>query len=1123
MRTRSWQQPIAAWWGAGMAVMVVGLLFLPSGASAENDTPRRPDLVVASVSEPPQRARPGDRFTVRDVTVNRGRRRAAASRTGFALHGRDWLAVRALRALRKDAVSSGEVELVLPAAIADGNYRLVACADVDGDVRERDERNNCSSSAGALVIDTTPPPAPRIDSHPDAATAATNATFTFSSPEEVGFTCRLDDAAPAPCESPYRVAGLGEGSHRLKVTARDAAGNESDPAAFAWTVDLTAPPAPSIDESPAPVTIGGDARFAFSTTEEGVRFVCALDAEPLTACTSPIEYSGLADGEHGFQVRARDAAGNESTPAELTWIVVPDQMTLGDGAWSWFADPRAVHHQGRHRRTYVGWVARDGDVKVSAYDHDTLVKTTALIAPNVEVDDHANPALQILPDGRVRAYYSAHGGSRMWYRTSLAPEDVSAWGPAVAMPENSRGSRGFTYPNPIHLAAEGRTFLFWRGGDYKPTFATQADGSETWTPVQPLISSATGARPYVKYDTDGQGTIHVAFTNAHPAESSDVNIYYAAYRDGALRRADGTPIGTLGTAITPGDADLVYDGPHDAWIHDVAHDEQGRPVLVYAAFPGTDEHRYFYSRWTGERWETRPITDAGGSIAEDVREPYYSGGITLDHEDPGTVYLSRAVGRFHEVETWSTPDGGETWTSEAVTAGSDTKNVRPVSPRGMLPFTSDMSVLWMRGRYPYYLTYQTSITTILRTGGNAPPVADATTSQRTGLAPQEIAFDGRLSHDPDGSIAEYRWDFGDGQQATGAQVRHTYESGGRYFPALTVTDAAGARDTYATEVVIDPPRPPAVATGPALDLAGDAATLHGAVTPQNQSTTYHFEYGVDALAASTPEQTLSAEGTAAVDVEATLTGLTPGAVYRYRLVATNATGTTTGPERIFTADAPSGHGDYRNVVLGTPGLVSYWRLGEASGRIAADERATKPGTYAATGVTLGQAGALAGDLNTSASFDGRAGEMTAATAQLPTSGTLEGWFHWQAGVALMRDHSAVAGTGWILAYDSGGRIACRAGGTPLVSSKPVADIRDGWHHFALTRSGDEVRLYLDGARLDIPATAPGSAVPVAPWHVMRNGSSASQYTRGRADEIAVYDAALTAADVRQRVALGPAA
>ena len=1030
-------------WSGGTALLVAGLATLvPVAAAAPGETPSRPDL-VASLQEPPQHARPGDRFTVSDVTVNRGRRRAAASETTLELGRREWVGTRAVPALRKDAASRGSVELAIPPSLPDGEYELVACADAGGDVRESDERNNCSG--GALTIDSEPPPAP------------------------------------------------------------------------------------SINKSPSAVTLGGDALFVFSSTEKGIRFVCALDGEPLAPCASPVEYAGLADGEHAFQVRARDAAGNESEPAAVTWLVVPDQSTFGDGAWSWFADPRAVHHQGAHRRTYVGWVARDGDVKVSAYDHDTLTRTTARIAPRLEVDDHANPAIQILPDGRVRAYYSAHGGARMWYRTSLEPEDVSAWGPAVAMPANSSGTRGFTYPNPVHLTAEGRTFLFWRGGNYKPTFAVQADGSETWTGVQTLISDpqAPNARPYAKYDTDGT-TIHVAFTNAHPNESNDVNIYYAAYRDGALRRADGTPIGSLERTIAPREADLIYDEPHNAWIHDVAHDDQGRPVLVYAAFvpnpaPNPDAahrfvHRYFYSRWTGERWATWPITAAGGSIAEDPREPYYSGGITLDHEDPRTVYLSREVAATFEVETWSTPDGGETWVSAAVTAGSDTENVRPVSPRGMLPFSGDMSVLWMRGEYPYYLTYQTSIATILRTGANVPPVADATTSSRTGLALHDMGFDGRPSHDSDGAVAGYDWDFGDGAQATGPQVSHAYQNAGRYFASLTVTDNSGARDTYVMEVVIDP----AVATGPALDVTADAATLHGAVTP-HQATAYHFEYGAENLDARTADQALTGSGTAAVDVAAALTGLTPGVVYRYRLVATNANGTTAGSVRAFVAGVPAGPGQYREVVLGTPGLASYWRLGEVSGLVAADERAANAGSYTDTGVTLGHAGALRADPDTSAAFDGATGEMSARTPDLSTAGTLEGWFRWQAGVAVMRDHTSAAGTGWILAYESGAQIACRAGGTALVSSKPVSEVRTGWHHFALTRNGEDVRLYVDGVRLQLPANSPGTGVSAAPWHVMRNGSTATQYTRGGADDVAVYDRALTAADIRQRVALGPGA
>jgi hypothetical protein len=66
-----------------------------------------------------------------------------------------------------------------------------------------------------------------------------------------------------------------------------------------------------------------------------------------------------------------------------------------------------------------------------------------------------------------------------------------------------------------------------------------------------------------------------------------------------------------------------------------------------------------------------------------------------------------------------------------------------------------------------------------------------------------------------------------------------------------------------------------------------------------------------------------------------------------------------------------------------------------------------------------------------------------------------------------------------------------------------------------------VRLYLDGKRLALPDADPGPAWSAGPWHVMRNGNSPTEYTRGLADEVAVYDGALTAADIKQRAALGP--
>ena len=48
------------------------------------------------------------------------------------------------------------------------------------------------------------------------------------------------------------------------------------------------------------------------------------------------------------------------------------------------------------------------------------------------------------------------------------------------------------------------------------------------------------------------------------------------------------------------------------------------------------------------------------------------------------------------------------------------------------------------------------------------------------------------SVDPDGTIAAYLWDFGDGTTSTLARPSHTYPAPGRYFARLTVTDSAGA-------------------------------------------------------------------------------------------------------------------------------------------------------------------------------------------------------------------------------------------------------------------------------------------------------------------------------------------
>jgi PKD repeat protein len=72
---------------------------------------------------------------------------------------------------------------------------------------------------------------------------------------------------------------------------------------------------------------------------------------------------------------------------------------------------------------------------------------------------------------------------------------------------------------------------------------------------------------------------------------------------------------------------------------------------------------------------------------------------------------------------------------------------------------------------------------------NQPPVAVIADIEVTeGRAPFTVQFDGSPSYDPDGSIVEWRWDFGDGPPVYQVQPEHTFTTEGQYVVTLRVTD-----------------------------------------------------------------------------------------------------------------------------------------------------------------------------------------------------------------------------------------------------------------------------------------------------------------------------------------------
>src|SRR5262249_15836006 len=84
---------------------------------------------------------------------------------------------------------------------------------------------------------------------------------------------------------------------------------------------------------------------------------------------------------------------------------------------------------------------------------------------------------------------------------------------------------------------------------------------------------------------------------------------------------------------------------------------------------------------------------------------------------------------------------------------------------------------------------------------NAIPLPDFISS----AAGPDATFDASDSQDPDGTLVNYSWDFGDNTTGTGVTSSHTYHAAGTYPVVLKVTDNSGATTSIAKSITISLP------------------------------------------------------------------------------------------------------------------------------------------------------------------------------------------------------------------------------------------------------------------------------------------------------------------------------
>jgi uncharacterized protein (DUF1501 family) len=121
----------------------------------------------------------------------------------------------------------------------------------------------------------------------------------------------------------------------------------------------------------------------------------------------------------------------------------------------------------------------------------------------------------------------------------------------------------------------------------------------------------------------------------------------------------------------------------------------------------------------------------------------------------------------------------------------------------------DLGVFTPPATPPSTTTSTTGVTTTTAppstttTVANKPPVAVATLNTQSGPAPLTVNADASGSSDPDGSINQYKWFWGDGATATTAKTTsHTYATKGTFTLQLNVRDNTGAVSTARKTVTV---------------------------------------------------------------------------------------------------------------------------------------------------------------------------------------------------------------------------------------------------------------------------------------------------------------------------------
>lgn len=417
---------------------------------------------------------------------------------------------------------------------------------------------------------------------------------------------------------------------------------------------------------------------------------------------------------------------------QIQMTAAETNVVAEEGAWCWFADPRALHYEnagGTINATYIGYIDVHGNVKATQYDWLTGVKSDVLIRSYFQPDDHNNPTFIVLPDERVMIFYTRHTDEPcIWYRVSEKKGDITALGEEKRLAT----ANNTTYPSPFILSDDpNHIYLCWRGINWHPTIARltmpDANGDCAFDFGPKQIVQSTGARPYAKYQSNGKDKIYVSYTTGHPDNEMPDWLYFNVIdinngNGPILRDLNGTQLSVIADGVFNVSKTDSYASSYPAtivdrtsgvrnWVWQIALDSEERPVVAYPHIDNAKtSHTYYYGRWNGSAWKTTQVAQGGHAFHQNWNstERCYSGGMAIDPDNVNDLYLSipTSGGAFstdgtYEIWKYTVSDAGVVTGSEQITTNSPKNNARPFIIPGSK--SSPMRLTWMQGDYYYWI------------------------------------------------------------------------------------------------------------------------------------------------------------------------------------------------------------------------------------------------------------------------------------------------------------------------------------------------------------------------------------------------------------------------------------